>query len=46
MPLGMDVDLGPGNVVLDGDPVARPQQRVQPPPNFRPMSIVVKRLDG
>jgi len=30
MPLGMEVDLGPGNFVLDGDP-ARPQKGAQPP---------------
>ena len=31
MPLGMDVDLIPGDFVLDGDPA----------PNFRPMFIIV-----
>ena len=38
MPLGKDVGLGPGNIVLDGDPV-RPQQ---PPSTFRSMSVVSK----
>ena len=40
MPLGMEVGLGPGHIVLDG---------IKPPgtaPNFRPMSVVAKRLDG
>jgi len=34
MPLGMEVDLSPGHIVLDGDPA---------PPPFRPMSVVDKR---
>jgi len=29
MPLGMEVDLGPGNFVLDGDP-APPPKAAQP----------------
>jgi len=33
-PLGTEVDLGPGHIVLDGVPGA------QQPPYFRPMSIV------
>jgi len=32
--LGPEVGLGPGHIVLDGDPA----------PNFRPMSVVAKRL--
>ena len=36
MKLGMQVCLGPGHVVLDGDPA----------PNFWPMSVVAKHLDG
>ena len=32
MPLGMELGLGPGDFVLDGDPA---------PLNFRPMFIVV-----
>ena len=43
MPLGMEVGLGPGDFVLDGD--STPEKRAQHP-NFRPMSIVAKRLDG
>jgi len=38
MPLGMQVGLGPGDFVLDGNPTP-------PPPKFRPISIVPKRLD-
>jgi len=40
MPLGREVGLGPGHTVLDGDPA--------PPtdPNFWPMSVVAKQLDG
>jgi len=36
MKLCMKVGLGPGHIVLDGDPA----------PNFQPMSVVAKRLDG
>ena len=42
MPLGKEVGLGPGHIVLDGDPV-----ETQPPttasPHFRLMPIVTKR---
>ena len=34
MPLGKEVSLGPGHIVLDGNPAS---------PNFRPMSIVAER---
>ena len=44
MPLGMEVGLGPGDYVLDGDPALLPKKGQSP--NFRPMSIVAKRLDG
>ena len=43
MPLGTDVNLGPGYVVLNG--VAAPPKRGTAP-SFRPMCIVAKRLDG
>ena len=42
--LGMQVGLGPGHIVLDGDP-APPQKVGGAPPNFRPMFIAAKRLD-
>ena len=45
MPLGMEVGLSPGDVVLDGGPSPYPE-RGRVPPNFRPMSIVAKRLHG
>jgi len=45
MPLGMEVGLGPGDFVFDGDP-ALLEKKAQPPPNFWLMSIVAKRLDG
>jgi len=38
-PLGTEVDLSPGHIVLDGDP-APPAKGAQQPPSFRPMSIV------
>ena len=40
MPLGMEVDLGRGYIVLDGDPAAPPKGAQQPLPPFRPMSIL------
>ena len=45
MPLGMEVDLSPRDFVLDGDP-APTQKRRRSLGDFRPMSIVAKRLDG
>jgi len=42
MPLGTEVDLGPGHTVLHGDP-STPRKGAQQPPTFRPMSIVAKR---
>jgi len=42
MPLGMEVGLGPGHIVLDGDPA--PQKGHIP--NFPPMGIVAKQQDG
>jgi len=45
MPLGTMLRLGPAHTVLDGHPVP-PSKRGTASPNFRPMSIVAKRLDG
>jgi len=42
MPLGTEVGLGPGDIVLDGDPVP-PAKRGTAAPTFRPMSIVANR---
>jgi len=42
MPLGKVVGLGPGHIVLDGDPVGT-QSATAAPPHFRPMPIVAKR---
>jgi len=39
MKLGMEVGLGPGHIVLDGDSHSCPKRSTAP--NFRPMSIVV-----
>ena len=41
-PLGTEADLGPGHIVLDGDP-ALPRKGHISPRSFRPMSIVGKR---
>ena len=45
--LGTEVGLDPSNIVLDGHPAPPPHKGTEPlPTNFRPMSIVAKRLDG
>jgi len=41
----MEVGLSPGDFMLDGDPAPSPKG-AEPPPNFRPISIVAKRLDA
>jgi len=47
MALGMEVGLRSGEFVLDGDPASPPQKRQRSSlPNFRPISIVAKRLDA
>ena len=43
MPLGTEVGLDPGDIVLDAEP-ALPTKNRGTTLNFRPMSIVVKRL--
>ena len=37
--LGMEVGLGTGHIVLDGNPAPLPKRWQSPAPNFRPMSI-------
>ena len=44
MKLVMQVGLGPGHIVLDGDP--DPPQKGDTASNFQRMSIVAKRLDA
>jgi len=39
-----EVGLGPGHIVLDGDLAPPPQRGTAP--NFRPISVVAKWLDG
>jgi len=34
MSIGMQVGLGPSDIVLDGDPAAPPEKGAEPPPNF------------
>jgi len=41
--LRMEVGLEPGHIVLDGDPAPPKKGSTR---NFRPMSLVAKRLDG
>jgi len=45
MPLGTEVGLDPGYIVLDWDLVPPPEERGTAA-NFPPMSVVAKRLDG
>jgi len=44
MKLGVEVGLGTGHLVLGGDPATLPKRGTVP--NFRPMYVVAKRLDG
>jgi len=44
MKLGLQVGLDPGHIVLDADPAPPPQRGTAP--NFRPITVVAKRLDG
>ena len=44
MALDMEVGLGPGHIVLDGELSPLPIKEAQPP-NFRPIFIVGKWLD-
>jgi len=41
---GTEVGLGPGHIVLDGDPAPPQKWGEALLPNFRPISIVAKRL--
>jgi len=46
-PLGMEVGLGPGHIVLLGDPAPSPKNGHSPLlSQFWPMSVVANRLDG
>jgi len=44
MPLGTEVGVSLGDIVLDGYPAGPPLKGHTP--NFRPLSAVAKRLDG
>jgi len=46
MSLGMEVGLGLRDVVFDVDPATLEKMAHPLPPNFWPMSIVAKLLDG
>jgi len=43
MPVGKEVRLGLGHIVLDDDPVGTQRRPQQPLPTFRPTSVVSKR---
>ena len=45
MKLGTEVGLGPGHIVLDGDP-APPKWHSPSPPNYRSMSVVLLWSNG
>jgi len=45
MPLGREVGLSPSDIVLDGD-LWTPPPKGGGAPNFQPVPIVAKRLDG
>jgi len=45
MPLDREIGLGPGDIVLDGDPAPPPPKRGTAS-NFRLKSVVAKRLDA
>jgi len=45
MALGMEVGLGPCHIALDGAQLPSPKKGAEPP-NFRPISVVDKRLDA
>ena len=45
MALGMEVGVGPGHIVLDGDRAPLPKKGTEPP-ILRPIFIVAKRLDA
>jgi len=42
MQLGTEVDLGPSDIVLDGDPAPPTERGTAASPTFRPMSIVAR----
>jgi len=44
--IGMEVGLGSGDFVFDGDPTTSREKGTPTPLNFWPMSIVTKWLDG
>jgi len=47
IPLGIEVGLGPGDIVLDEEwGLSSRSPKLAQPPNFRPMSIVAKRLEA
>jgi len=46
MPLSLEVGLGPGDFVFDGDPAVPREKGHKHPTQFWPMSIVAKLLDG
>ena len=48
MSIGMELGLSPGDFVLNGDPASLPKRGggSKGAPNFRPMFIAAKQLDG
>jgi len=46
MVLGTEAGLSPGDFALDGDTAVLSKKGADPLPNFRPISVVAKRLDA
>ena len=44
MPIGTEVGVGPGDIVVDGDPALPLPKRGTTAPTFQPMSVVAKWL--
>jgi len=42
MPLSTEVGIGPGHILLDGDPASPTERGTAAPRSFRPMFIVAK----
>jgi len=44
LPLGTEAGLGPGDIVLDGNPAPPTERGTAAPPHYSAMSTVAKRL--
>ena len=46
MPLGTEVGLGPGDIVLDGDPALQRKEAQQPPPTLLPTALALSPISA